>query len=116
MPKWFGKRRQEQEQADQKVSEVALAMRELMAREPRYERRTVKPYPQYPPQHWDHWKFSDPDNDGLFFAPEEMVGTVFPDDFVIVNSEWRKVLEVSTDADPDGREPIIFVEKTGLPI
>lgn len=114
MPFWDKKDRKVQASEE----EVARSMRELMAREPVTgpearpwrERRTIKPFPEYRPQRWDHWKFSDPGNDGVTFGLEEMVGTIFPDDFIIVDGQWRKVLEISTTADPEDRQPVIFFE------
>lgn len=122
MPFWNKKDRKNQ--ASEEAAEVARTMREIMEREPVVgpearpwrERRTTKLFPEYRPQRWGHWKFSDPENLGDVFALEEMVGTIFPDDFILVDGQWRKVLEVSTTADPEDRNPVIFFEKSGTPV
>ena len=117
MPFWTKRKKEMQAQHFDKA---ALTMKEIMAREPVdgpnarpwRERQTAKPFPEYRSKSWDRWHITSPDNTSLITVTEEFIGVVFPDDLVIVNGEWRRVLEVSTAYE----EPVIAVETTGRPI
>lgn len=99
----------------QDADEAAQTLREVMAREPIYgpdtrpwrERRTTKPFPEYRSKEWPTWRFQGSENSEAVVLPEECIGVVFPDDWILVNNRWRLVTSISTSYS----EPVAFISK-----
>lgn len=106
-------------QPQKEHAETAAVLRDIMAREPTSgpnarpwrERRTVKPYPEYRSRRWDNWQFTGDQDLESLILPEECVGAIFPGDWLIVNNQWRQVVEISTQYSG----PVAFISPHSQP-
>lgn len=114
MPFWNRNKQRQSNYSSAELAEVQGVFRDLMARDkvegpgvrPWRERRTTKPYPDYRAAQWDNWAFNTLPGANYLIVPERLIGQVFPDDLLLVNGEFRKVVNVFLHFD----HPVIEVE------